>query len=524
MSTETVASHATWAPDAAAPPEEVTVAPHLVGSLLDDLIQSNGLGSPAARTGRLQAFLAAASAGEALRTWFGGQLPGTSDALARALNRAVARIDDLIGRQLNAILHHERFQKLEAAWRGVAYLIDVVESAGEPNVKLRCFPASWKEIEDDFAGALDFDQSTLFRRIYEDEFGTAGGSPFGALIADFEVRPAPARGYPHNDVQVLRSLSQVAAAAFCPTVLNAGPALFGLDRFETLERELDLESTFNRAEYLKWRGLRDTEDSRFLALALPRVLMRLPYDGKSAATAPFRFIEDVTASDRSGYLWGGAAFALGGTLIRAYADCGWFSEIRGVIRGMLGGGLVTDLPTHEFGTDAKGVVTKASTDVTITDQLEKQLSELGFISLCRCYDTPYSAFYSTPSIQRPKRYDTNEATLNARISSMLHYMLCVSRFAHIVKASGRDVVGRFTTPEEIETQLQRWLSDYVTPDDDATSDTKARRPLREADVKVIPDPGKPGSYQAVVRLMPHYQFDDAKASITLVTELASESR
>jgi type VI secretion system ImpC/EvpB family protein len=520
MSIEAVASSSQWAPQGEMPAAEAPSAPSSARSLLDDLLQAN---DSAARTGRLRAFLSAPSAGEALRAWFGGQVPATSDRVARALNRAVARIDDLIGRQLNAILHHERFQKLEAAWRGVAYLVETIEDAGEPNVKLRCFPASWKEIEDDFAGALDFDQSTLFRRIYEEEFGTAGGSPFGALVADFEVRPGPARGHAHNDVQVLRSLSQVAAAAFCPIVLNASPALLGLERFETLERELDLESTFNRMEYLKWRGLRELEDARFLALALPHVLMRLPYDGRAERSAPFRFVEDVSAPDRSGYLWGGAAFALGGVLIRAFADCGWFAEIRGVTRGLLGAGLVTDLPAHEFGTDAAGVVTKASTDVIITDQLEKQLSELGLISLCRCYDTPYSAFYSTPSIQRPKQYDAGDATLNARISAMLHYMLCVSRFAHILKASGREAVGRFTTPEEIESQLQRWLSDYVTPDDSATNEAKARRPLREADVKVLPDPGKPGSYQAVVRLMPHYQFDDAKASITLVTELASET-
>lgn len=522
MSTETAASHTAYTSGTEAVDAQIPEAARAAPTLLDRLAEAGGLGDAARRSGRLDAFLSAGTAAEALRIWFDDRVPATSDEVARALNRAVARLDDLLGQQLNAVLHHPIFQQLEAAWRGLAYLVQEADEAGDPTIRVRCFPASWKEIDDDFASALDFDHSTLFRRIYEDEFGIAGGNPLGVLLADYEVRPRPARGYPHNDIQILQSLSQVAAAAFCPTILNASPALFGLERFESLERELDLESTFERMEYLKWRGLRDMEDSRFLGLALPRVLMRLPYENSSHA-APFRFVEDVSSGDRSGYLWGGAAFALGGVLIRAYADCGWFADIRGVERGVLGGGLVTGLPAHEFGTDARGVVTKTSTDVVVTDQLEKQLSELGFISLCRCYDTPYSAFYSTPSIQRPKKYDTQDATLNARISAMLHYMLCIGRFAHILKASGRDMIGRLTTPEQIERELQHWLSDYVTPDDDANMDTKARRPLREADVSVLPDPSKPGSYQAVLRLMPHYQFDDAKASITLVTELASSS-
>lgn len=523
MSTEAAASQAFWPPGTETVGGEVSPTRAATPTLLDSLLESGGLGAPGTRAGKLAAFLSAQTPAEALRIWFDGKLPARRDELARALNRAVARIDDLLGRQLNTILHNPVFQKLEAAWRGVAYLVREAEEAGDPHIRVRCFPASWKEIESDFAGTLDFDQSTLFRRIYEDEFGIAGGHPFGVLLADYEVRLGPARGYPHNDMQILQSLSQVAAAAFCPTILNASPALFGLERFESLERELDLESNFERLEYLKWRSLRDMEDSRFLGLAMPRILMRLPYDDGRSGSAPFRFVEDVSAPDRSGYLWGGANFALGGVLIRAFADCGWFADIRGVERGVLGGGLVTGLPTHEFGTDAPGVATKASTDVIITDQLEKQLCELGFISLCRCYDTPYSAFYSAPSIQRAKKYDAQDATINARISAMLHYMLCIGRFAHILKVYGRDLIGNSRTPAEIETELQRWLSNYVTPDDDATMETKSRRPLRDADVSVLPDPSKPDSYRAALRLMPHYQFDDAKASITLVTELASRS-
>ena len=522
MSTEAAASQAFWPSGTEAVGADVSTR-KAAPALLDRLLETGEIGAPAARSGKLAEFLSAESPAEALRTWFDGKVPAGRDEVARALNRAVARIDDLLGQQLNAILHQPVFQKLEAAWRGLAYLVREAHESGDSHIKVRCFPASWKEIENDFEGSLDFDQSTLFRRIYEDEFGIAGGRPLGVLLADYEVRPGPVRGYPHNDIQIMQSLSQVAAAAFCPTILNAGPALFGLERFDSLERELDLESTFDRLDYLKWRALRDTEDARFLGLALPHVLMRLPYEDHSNGAAPFRFVEDVSAADRSGYLWGGAAFALGGVLIRAFADCGWFADIRGVERGVLGGGLVTGLPAHEFGTDAPGVATKASTDVIVTDQLEKQLCELGFISLCRCYDTPYSAFYSAPSIQRPKRYDSADAAINARISAMLHYMLCIGRFAHILKVYGRDLIGNYSTPAEIETELQRWLSNYVTPDDDANTETKSRRPLRDASVSIVPDPAKPGSYRVALRLMPHYQFDDAKASITLVTELASRS-
>ena len=380
--------------------------------------------------------------------------------------------------------------------------------------------ASWRELERDFERATEFDQSQLFRKVYDQEFGMPGGEPFGALIGDYEMRPRPAAGYPHDDLGMLRSISQVAAAAFCPFITGVNPAFFGLDNFTTLEQRLDHAKTFEQVDYVKWRALRDSEDSRFVGLALPRVLMRTPYGDDGTRLDGFRFHEEVAGPDFSKYLWGNAAFAFGGVLIRAFAQAGWLADIRGVQRGVDGGGLVTSLPVHDFGTDHRGVAVKSSTDVIVTDRLEKELSDLGFIPLCDCSDTEYSAFYSNQSAQKPKKYDRSAATTNARISSMLQYMLCVSRFAHYIKVLGREKVGSFTDAPAFEKYLQDWVVQYVTTDLEAAPETKARFPLREAKVQVFEQPGKPGSHQCVMHLAPHYELDDLVAAVRIATELA----
>ena len=269
-------------------------------------------------------------------------------------------------------------------------------------------------------------------------------------IGDYQVQP---RTHPHDDMMVLRNIAQVAAASFCPFIAAASPAMFGVDDWTGIEPKFDLAKAFDQPEFIKWNAIRDSEDSRFLGLTLPNVLMRLPHVDDNANVDGFQFMEDVSGPGRGKYLWGNAAFALGEVLIRTFAQSGWLGTIRGVERGVEGGGLVTRLPTHHFGTDRLGVVPKTSTDVIITDELEKSLSDLGFIPLCHCYDTPYSAFYSNQSVQKAKVYDSTPVTMNARMSSMLQYMLCVSRFSHYIKVIVRDRIGGFHTPQDVERQL-----------------------------------------------------------------------
>jgi type VI secretion system ImpC/EvpB family protein len=296
--------------------------------------------------------------------------------------------------------------------------------------------------------------------------------------------------------------------------------MFAVDDFSDLEHTLDHARNFQHVDYVKWNALRKSEDSRFLGLTLPRVLMRLPYEDDGTRTDAFCFREDVSGPDRSKYLWGNAAYAFASVLIRSYADSGWLADIRGVQRNVESGGLVTGLPVHHFGTDKSRVAVKSSTDIVITDSLERQLSELGFISLCDCQDTEYSAFYSNQSIQEPKHYDRPAASANARLSTMLQYMLCVSRFAHYIKVLGRDKVGTFGEAQELEQFLQSWIVRYVTSDAEASPQVKARFPLREASVNIREQPGKPGTYQCIMHLAPHYELDELRASVRVSTELA----
>jgi type VI secretion system ImpC/EvpB family protein len=466
------------------------------------------------------------STGEALSLWLGRfrdhiEEQGFESWKAGAslrLAQSVAEIDQLISDQLNAVLHHPRFQRLEASWRGLQMLVDAVAAErlrGSTNIMIRMLNVSWREIHRDFERAIEFDSSQLFKKIYEDEFGTAGGIPFGVMIGDYEIHPRPTPDHPFDDMSILGNLAGVAAAAFCPFVCGASPTMFGVDQFSELEHTKDLARGFDLTEFVRWRSLRRTEDARFLGLALPRVLLRAPYS--QDATEGFCFSEDSSGRTTERYLWGNAAFAWATVLIRTFADCGWLADIRGTDRNREGGGLVTSLPSIGFGTDRPGVASRISTDLVVTDRQESELARLGFLPLCHCYDTPYSAFYSSQSVQEPAKYDDPEATANANLSSMLQYILCVSRFAHYLKVLARDEIGSVTEPSDLQDRLDRWIKQYVTPDQNAKLESKAKRPLRQAEVSVTRDPEKPGTYQLVFRLLPHYQLDDLSVSIRLQT-------
>ncbi len=489
---------------------------------LDELLDFKAVGADR-RPDVLAEFLSISSPASALAWWLRRTLPAGAlpdrRTIARLLNRDIARLDTLLSAQVNAILHHPRFQSLEASWRGLKYLVDRPDVDGE-TIKVRVLNASWKDLARDAERAVEFDQSQLFRKVYEDEFGSPGGEPFGILIGDYYLRHRPTADHPIDDVGLLGSISQVAAAAFAPFIGGVDPAMLGLESFSRLEQSLNLARSFEDLDYLKWRALRDREDARFVGLAIPRVLMRLPHDDSGRRTDGFRFREDVSGLDREKYLWGNAAFAFAAVVIRAVAEGGWMADIRGVQRGVDGGGLVTGLPCHWFATDAPGVALKTSTEVVVNDFLEKDLSLLGFVPLCAAKDTEYSVFYSNQSVQKPQTYDEKAATVNARVSSMLQYMLCVSRFAHYLKVLARDKVGSTESADQLQDRLARWVSQYVAPGSNLSPDVKAQFPLKQADVQVREQPGKPGSYMCVMRLAPHFQLDQLDATLRLVTELS----
>ncbi|MGH9901237.1 MAG: type VI secretion system contractile sheath large subunit, partial [Pyrinomonadaceae bacterium] len=409
--------------------------------------------------------------------------------------------------QLNEVMHAEEFQKLEASWRGLHHL--VMNSETGTMLKIRVFNASKKDLSKDLEKAAEFDQSALFKKVYEEEFGTFGGAPFGALIGDYEFTNHP------QDVALLEKVSNVAASANAPFIAAAGPQLFGWDSYTELSEVRDLAKIFERTEYAKYRSFRESEDSRYVGLCLPHTLMRLPYGADTVPTETFNFEEDVDGKDHKKYLWGNAAYSFGTRLTEAFAKYQWCAAIRGVE----GGGLVQGLPTHTFKTDEGDVALKCPTEIAITDRREKEFADLGFIPLVHCKGTDYAAFFAAQSAQKAKKYDTDSANANARLSTQLQYILAVSRFAHYLKAMMRDKIGSFMTRKNCEDFLNRWISNYVMLDDDAGQEMKAKYPLREARVDVVEVPGKPGVYKAISFLKPHFQLDELTVSLRLVAEL-----
>jgi type VI secretion system protein ImpC len=423
------------------------------------------------------------------------------------INARIAQIDKLLSDQLNEVMHHADFQKLEASWRGLFYLVNQSET-GE-TLKIRVMNATKGELLKDMEKAPEFDQSTLFKKIYEEEFGMFGGASYGALIGDYEFGNQP------QDLSLLEKVSQVAAAAHAPFISAASPKMFNLDSYTDLGQPRDLAKIFQSVEYAKWKSFRDSEDSRYVALALPHVLSRLPYGAANVPVEAFNFEEDVTGTEHDKYLWGNAAYALGTRLTDSFAKYHWTAAIRGVE----GGGLVQGLPVHTFKTDEGDVALKCPTEIAITDRREKELADLGFIPLVHCKGTDYAAFFSTQTANKAKQFDTDAANANAKLSSQLQYILAVSRFAHYLKSIMRDKIGSFMTRQNAQDFLNRWISNYVLLDDNAGQEMKAKYPLREARIDVTEISGKPGAYRAVAFLKPHYQLDELTVSLRLVANL-----
>jgi len=370
------------------------------------------------------------------------------DDIINALQRSIADIDHMINDQLNAIIHNKRFQQLESSWRGLWYL--VVQAEGTKNIKLKLLDANWSEVSRDIGKALDFDQTQLFQKIYSEEYGTPGGEPYGIIIGDYEVSHKPSATHKYDDITTLEGLAQIAAAAFSPFIVSASPEFFGLDDLSTLGQPLNLHNIFSQQEYTKWQSFRNKTDSRFIGITLPHILMRLPYRKKPGTYKGIFFYEQSSTEGREHYCWGSSAYAFGAIMIREFANVGWFGHIRGAPRNEVGGGLLTTLPCDIFETDSDAIAHKPVTDIIISDVKERELSDLGLIPLCQCYDTPLAAFYSNQSVHRPLRQATREGDVNARLSAMLQHVLCASRIAHYIKVIIRDRIGSFMTAEDTE--------------------------------------------------------------------------
>lgn len=467
--------------------------------------------------GPLERFLRADDPATALAAYIDGY-GGSRLPVGLWLSRQVALIDELIDEQLNRILRHPRLRELESRWRGLYALAE--EASPYDNIRIRLLDINWREICKDLDRAAEFDQSQLFNLIYNGEFGSPGGEPFGVLLGDYAVAHRPYPGHPYDDVDALRGLTQIAAAAFAPLIVTAAPQLFGLDDFAELNPTINFDAIFRQEEYAKWRSLRMMEDARFVAVTLPGVLLRQPYRERHGHGLGLHFSESFDHADGRDQLWGSAAFAFGTILIREFGEVGWFAHIRGMPRDHLGGGLVTAFPAQSqavAGHQRYHILTPA----LITDNMERQLTELGLMCLCHCYETPFAAFHSNPSLQQPKQLNDKAANANARISAMLQQILCASRFAHFIKVLIRDKVGSFITERDCERYLHDWLEQYTTGRDDLSWEMRARYPLRGARVQVGELPGKPGSYSCVIHLQPHYVTDQLVSELKLTTELAN---
>lgn len=435
--------------------------------------------------------------------------------LAITFNQAISRLDQMISGQLAEILHQEEFQKLEGSWRGMHHL--VMNSETSAMLKIRVLNLSKQDLHKDLSKAVEFDQSQIFKKIYESEFGTPGGEPYGMMIGDYEFNSHP------NDIETLSLMSNVAAAGFCPFVSAGSSGMFGFDDWTELSKPRDLEKVFESLEYTKWRSFRDSEDSRFVTLTMPRVLARLPYGKATKPVEEFGF-EELELDAETGmavkpehddYCWMNASYVLGSRMTNAFSKYGFCTAIRGAE----GGGKVEGLPAHIFRSDDGDPDLKCPTEIGITDRREAELSKLGFLPLCHYKNTDYAVFFGAQTCQKPKIYDNPDATANAAISARLPYMMATSRFAHYLKVMARDKIGSFMEADDVENWLNRWIMGYVNASEGGGQEIRAKFPLADAKVQVREIPGSPGSYNAIAWLRPWLQMEELTTSLRLVAKI-----
>lgn len=437
-----------------------------------------------------------------------GTVTVSSD-LIGSIEQRISAIDELLSSQVSLIIHAPEFQKKESSWRGLHKL---VQTSVTENTQVRVLQCTKQELIKDFKSASDFDQSMLFKCVYESEYGTFGGTPFSSFIGDFEFDNTP------QDINLLEQISHVAAAAHAPFLSAIAPGMLSMQDFSELPRPRDMAKLFETTDYARWRSFRQNDDSRYIGLTLPRVLGRMPYGSKTIPAETFCFEEQINENESgSDYLWMNSAWELAGKIVESFEEYGWCASIRGVE----GGGLVQSLPAYNYTSVSGERTMQCPTQVAISDRREKELSDLGFIPLVHCKGTDYAAFFAVQSANKPRLYNSDQANANARLSSQLPYILATSRFAHYLKSIVRDKVGSFMSRSECEEYLQKWIMQYVVASDNAGPETKARYPLREAQIDVVEVPGFPGTYRAIAWLKPHFQLEGLSMSLRLVADLPS---
>ncbi|ADU91657.1 type VI secretion system contractile sheath large subunit [Taylorella equigenitalis] len=428
------------------------------------------------------------------------------------IQNIIAEIDRKLSQQINVILHNEEFQKLEGAWRGLHYLVNNTET--DEMLKIRFMPISKKELGRTLKRhkGTAWDQSPIFKRIYEEEYGQFGGEPIGCIVGDYHFDHSP------PDVELLGEMAKISAAAHCPFISGADPSLMQMDSWQELSNPRDLSKIFTNTEYAAWRSLRETDDSRYLGLTLPRFLARLPYGARTNPVDEFDFEEDTEGANHNNYTWANSAYAMAANINRSFKEYGWCTSIRGVESG----GAVEGLPTHTFPTDDGGVDMKCPTEIAISDRREAELAKNGFMPLVHRKNSDFAAFIGAQSLQKPAEYDDPDATANARLSARLPYLFACCRFAHYLKCIVRDKVGSFTSRIEMEDWLNTWIMNYVDGDPaNSSQETKARKPLAAAEVQVAEIEDNPGYYAAKFFLRPHYQLEGLTVSLRLVSKLPS---
>jgi type VI secretion system protein ImpC len=435
-----------------------------------------------------------------------------SDDVTQTINAYVAEIDRKLSEQLNAIMHHAEFQKLEGAWRGLHHLVTNTET--DPMLKIRVMNVSKKDLGKSlkrFKGVA-WDQSPVFKRIYEEEYGQLGGEPYGCLVGDYYFDHSP------QDVELLRGIAKIAAAAHAPFIAAAGSSLLGMESWDELANPRDLSVIFSTPDYAGWRSLREMDDARYLALTMPRTLARLPYGAKTDPVEEFDFEEQTEGANSSNYTWQNAAYAMAVNINRSFKYYGWCTRIRGVESG----GAVEDLPVHAFPSDDGGVDMKCPTEIAITDRRSAELDKMGLMPLVHRKNSDVAAFIGAQSVAKPEEYDDPAATANSNLSARLPYMFACCRFAHYLKCIVRDKIGSFRTREQMENWLSNWVMNYVDGDPvNSSEETKARKPLAAAQVVVEEVEGNPGYYTSKFFLKPHYQLEGLTVSLRLVSRLPS---
>lgn len=431
------------------------------------------------------------------------------------IEHLIAIIDDCINRQVNQIIHHLSFQRLESAWRGLYMLIEAASNS--QYIIIRFLNETYHELNKDLSQAVEFDQSQLFKKVYTAEFDHPGGQPFGLIIGNYYFSHKPQAGA-NDSVDMLNQISKIAAASFAPFIAGVNPNLFGLDSFTEIKIPFQLDDVFRLTEYRRWKQLRKEEDIRYLGLVLPSILMRVPYNSNGVKLQNRFFKEEIVT--HSDYLWGNASFAYGCVVIRSFIETGWFSDIRGYNPSVNQGGAAMLIRDY-FNTDQYGFMPKVSVEYAFTDRQEKILNDAGLLALRDHRMIEKAVFYSSQSLHEPSHNSTKAGEVNAMISSMLHYVLCVSRFVHYIKIIMRDKVGKFVQREECERYLLNWLKKYCAANRGILSESKARYPLSDANVTLQEQRNIPGQYYCTIHIKPHYQLDNAQSYLKLVTHVGN---